>query len=328
MSPQAQQDAGDLNTLGFPIRLNNGISETNTQDTNTTQSQQFPSLADMGSSLPPSCDLVEYARGASHSSTYLHVPIASPSSNPSYVPRIPLPDHDHNPFADFHPSGPPPLPVPAYIPGTPIPNQVYRPGTTLYTPQPSPVSDHPQALRPRYTLTSSPSPPLLRVAMLPPFPSTFSPSPHIPHDPFPSAPISSGSFTHGAFPDPPSSSGSSASDEEDSLPNELAAMSLYPNPEILITDFSTLTLDPSTQQPAVCTSPHCPIPEPHAQGLYLFGGLRFHLRSYCADGIARQVFGGSNPPPRVWEGLDRLAQGVGEEGDARAVAGFVGAHFV
>lgn len=123
----------------------------------------------------------------------------------------------------------------------------------------------------------------------------------------------------------------------DSLPDNLASMSLYPNPDILTTDLSTMTIDPTsnsnTQQPpqpilAVCSSPQCPVPGSHAQGLYLFGGLKFHLRSYCANGIARRVFGESNPPPMVWESLDRLAQGVGEEGDARAMEGFQQAHFV
>ena len=351
MSPPAQRDLGSLNPAGFPIRFNNGITETNTQETNTTQGQQFPSLADLVSNLPPSCDLVEYVRGASQHLTYLHTPSASPLPNPSYVPRMPLPNHDHNPFASLHPTGPPPLPVPAYIPGTPIPNQVYRPGTTLYrpsgssTPQlslPGPAPDQPYCLRPRYTLASSNEPPLLRVAMLPPS-SALSPAQHIPYDPFPSAPISAGSFTNGAVPESSSSSSDSAGDQEDidmmddSLPNDLAAMSLYPNPDIVVTDFSTMTMDRTSnsnaEQPPqpilpVCSSPQCPVSEPHARGQYLFGGLRFHLRSYCADGIARRAFGESNPPPRVWEALDRLAQGVGEESDARALEGFQQAHFV
>ncbi|CAF9937439.1 MAG: hypothetical protein HETSPECPRED_000539 [Heterodermia speciosa] len=356
MSPPAQQDTGNLNAFGFPIRFNNGIPDPNTQETNTTQDQRFPSLAGLGSSLPPSCDLVEYARGASQPPPYLHVPSASPSPNPSYVPRMPLPNHDHNPFANTHPTGPPPLPVPAYIPGTPIPNPVYRPGTTLYNPsgpnppqpsQPGPVPEHAYGLRQRYTLASHSEPPTLRIATLPPS-SAFSPATHIPHDPFPSAPITSGSFAHGAYPAPPSPTSSSDSDIPDPAPPTalLAAMSLYPTPESLVPDLETMTLDapplPITnpipnlqqqgqhQQPTqpLCASPQCPIQEPHPQGRYLFQGQPFRLRSYCADGIARRVFGESNPPPGVWEGLDRLAQGEGGEGDARAVEGFQGAHFV
>ena len=351
MSPPAQRDVGDLNAAGFPIRFNNGTLETDTQETNSTQSQHFASLAEMRSSLPPSCELIEYVRSASQPLANLHASSPPILPNPSYVPRMPLPNQSHDTFTQLHPTGPPPLPVPAYIPGTPIPNHVYSPGTTMYrlgdsiTSQPSlpgPVPNHPYGLRSRYTLASSSEPPHLRVAMLPTS-SALSPAQHIPHDPFPSAPISSGSFTHGAFPETSSSSSSSASDQEnidvmsDSLPNDLASMSLYPNPDIVITDFSAMTIDPTsnsnTEQPpqpirALCTSPQCLVPEPHAQGLYLFGGLKFHLKSYCADGIARSVFGESNPPPRVWEGLDRLAQGMGEEEDARAVEGFQQSHFV
>ena len=344
MSSPAQPNPGNLNAARFPIRFNNSIRESNTQETNTMDSERFISLADLRSSLPPSCDLVEYVQGASQPSFNLHASIPPLMPNPSYVPRMPLPNQNHDPSTQLRPSGPPPLPVPAYIPGTPIPNQIYRPGTTMYQPstlsppQPSPQGPH-YGPGPRYTLTSSTEPPHLRVAMLHPS-SALSPAQQIPHDPFPSAPISLGSFAHGAFPSPSPSSSSSDSDEDDSdmtasnLPNDLAALSLYPNPEIVITDFSTLTIDPAstsnTEQPirTVCSSPYCPVPEPHAQGLYLFGGLKFHLRSYCADGIARTVFGQSNPPPRVWEGFDWLAQGWGEEGDARAVEGFQRAHFV
>lgn len=85
--------------------------------------------------------------------------------------------------------------------------------------------------------------------------------------------------------------------------------------------------DPRWIIPA-CSSEDFPVPEMHAEGLYLFQGQHFHLRNRCADCIARKVFSGSNPPPKVWAGLDGYAQGMGTEEDARVVDGFQRAHFV
>lgn len=78
----------------------------------------------------------------------------------------------------------------------------------------------------------------------------------------------------------------------------------------------------------VCTNQDCPVPEPHAEGVYRFNGETYQLRDWCANGIARRVFGDSNPPPSLWRALDALAQGAGTWEDARAVGGFQAAHYV
>lgn len=79
---------------------------------------------------------------------------------------------------------------------------------------------------------------------------------------------------------------------------------------------------------SVCSRKDCPVREPHGEGVYRFNGDMYQLRDWCANGIARRVFGKSNPPPSVWGALDKLAQGEGTWEDAKAVGGFQAAHFV
>ena len=78
----------------------------------------------------------------------------------------------------------------------------------------------------------------------------------------------------------------------------------------------------------MCNNQDCPVPEPHAEGVYRFNGEMYQLRDWCANGVARRVFGDSNPPPRLWRALDALAQGAGTWEDAKAVGGFQAAHYV
>ena len=99
--------------------------------------------------------------------------------------------------------------------------------------------------------------------------------------------------------------------------------------------FGALTIDPaqaqSSQQPrpipSVCSQTDCPIPEPHSEGLYQYEYQPWHFESWVANHFASRSFGSSNPPPHIWESLDRLAKGHGTGEDAVAVDAFQVAHY-
>ena len=55
-----QPDCAFLSPVGFPIRMNNGEQETQASD--QPQNSSFPSMLELGQSLPPSGALVEYVR--------------------------------------------------------------------------------------------------------------------------------------------------------------------------------------------------------------------------------------------------------------------------
>ncbi|MCJ1464541.1 hypothetical protein MMC07_003154 [Pseudocyphellaria aurata] len=61
-----------------------------------------------------------------------------------------------------------------------------------------------------------------------------------------------------------------------------------------------------------CTSPLCPVPTLHDRGLYLHEGRL----------PRRYRFGMSNPPPEVWEMVDRLQEGIEQPGDQEVVDAF------
>lgn len=182
---------------------------------------------------------------------------------------------------------------------------------------------------------NSDRPPYLQVALLDP---THSPSrSSLQPVPFPSAPMASGTFTQGTLPVSPSFNGESSADIDmmNKIQHSLADLSLYPNAKNPHLDMAHLRIAQTKIEPhqpraisSVCSHSTCPVVEAHAEGLYLFRGRKRHFENHVASCIARSVFGESNPPPSVWEGFDRLVQGLGTEADAVAEGDFQEAHFV